>query len=376
MRRRSFPGLFLLTMLLLALPLLGLLVVPSSARISRDEARLLAPAPDWATGWLDPPRFLARLNRYLRDHFWLRTPLIRAHALVVNEMLRNGDSLVLVGAHQHFFLSGEDAIAQSAGRLVDRERIRLTANMLASMRADLAAHGARLLVAVPPNAATIYPEDLPKWARNDGRPTEYDLLYAALAARGVATLDLRPVLRAAKAHGRVYLQHDTHWSPRGALAAYDAIVVAAGLPGWRLPPERTLSPPVHLVGGDLARMLGLQQDVADEVPMLTLPQGHQHRLSDEKGTPSFEESSDSAGRPEPGPLIVVIGDSFTDYFGRLVNAQHARFVWMHHHYCRFDWNLVRALQPAQVWYLPTERQMLCYPGWTPSGLGATSSAAR
>ena len=157
MQRRTFRGLFLLAVLLLALPLLGLLVVPSSIRVSQDEARLLAPAPDWATGWRDPPRFIARLNRYLRDHFWLRTTLIHAHALLANEMLHNGDDIVFIGAHRHFFLSGEDAIAQSAGQVVDRERIRLTVNMLATMQAELAAQGARLLVAVPPNAATIYP---------------------------------------------------------------------------------------------------------------------------------------------------------------------------------------------------------------------------
>ncbi|HET9018636.1 MAG TPA: hypothetical protein VFN46_03565, partial [Acetobacteraceae bacterium] len=332
--------------------------------------------PGWPAGWRDLPRFLNRLDLYLRDHFWLRPALIHGHALLANFLLRNGDELVFIGAHGHFFLRGEDAIAQSAGRMVRPSWITATADMLAEMRAELAAHGARLLVAVPPNAATIYPEDLPKWARDDGRPTEYDLLYAALAARGVATLDLRPVLRAAKAQGRVYLRHDTHWSPRGALAGYDAIVAAASLPDWRLAPEATLSPPVPLVGGDLARMLGLPHDVADAVPMLALPPGHETQLSDEKGTATFEETRDPSGRPENGPLIVVIGDSFTDYFGRLVNARHARFVWMHHHYCRFDWNLLRALQPAQVWYLPTERQMLCYPGYAPSGLGATSSAAR
>ncbi|MBV9288159.1 MAG: hypothetical protein JO288_10105, partial [Hyphomicrobiales bacterium] len=43
--------------------------------------------------------------------------------------------------------------------------------------------GVRLVAAAPPNAATVYQDDLPAWVQNSGRKTEYDLYMDGLAAR-------------------------------------------------------------------------------------------------------------------------------------------------------------------------------------------------
>ena len=50
---------------------------------------------------------------------------------------------------------------QSAGLIVRDHKVSDTADLLAHMNAALKARGVGFLVAVPPNAATIYADDLP-----------------------------------------------------------------------------------------------------------------------------------------------------------------------------------------------------------------------
>ena len=58
--------------------------------------------------------------------------------------------------------------------------------MLAAMNdAASAQRGVKFLVALPPNSSTIYQDDLPGWAQNPGKATEYDLLLKDFAAKGV-----------------------------------------------------------------------------------------------------------------------------------------------------------------------------------------------
>ena len=116
------------------------------------------------------------------------------------------------------------------------------AYMLAAMRDALARRGIRFLVALPPNSSTIYQDYLPIWAQRGRRKTEYDLFLEDLAARDVKAIDLRPALMAARKEGRVYRMNDSHWTERGALAAFNAVVEADGHPatpiGGSIPPRR------------------------------------------------------------------------------------------------------------------------------------------
>ena len=49
--------------------------------------------------------------------------------------------------------------------------------------------------------------------------------------------------------------------------------------------------------------------------------------------------------------------------------QHAsRVIWMSHLVCGFDWNQVEKYRPDEVWWMPTERFLVCLPGVKPKGL--------
>jgi alginate O-acetyltransferase complex protein AlgJ len=258
-----------------------------------------------------------------------------------------------------------DMLRQSAGALRRDDQVAATADFAAEMKAALAARKISLLVASPPNSATIYEDWLPGWARNYHRLTEYDLFLSALAARGVKAIDLRSPLRDAKAHDQVFRRYDTHWTPRGALVAFNAIAAVAHS-GWKVDASAALSPPREVKGGDLASMLGILDDVSEPIEGLSLPNGRRDQLSPgPSGT-----FSEAVGRP--GPTIMVIGDSFTqDFFAPMILQHAAKVVWLNHLRCGFDWKWIDQFRPNEVWWMPTERYLTC--ASRPAGFPATAA---
>ena len=68
-------------------------------------------------------------------------------------------------------------------------------------------------------------------------------------------------------------------------------------------------------------------------------------------------------------LILILGDSFTSGDLPPLILQHAsRVVWMSHLLCGFDWNEVEQYRPDEVWWMPTERFLVCLTGRKPKGL--------
>src|SRR5580658_3979395 len=258
--RRYFA---IVAFMLLAAPLIVGIVRPDNPDLILREGRRLTPAPAAPTtfeDWLSLPK---EVDAYLKDRFGLREKMIRLHKDLTKPIIPEGNPIVLIGRNGHMFLKLENMLQQSAGLLLRDKSVSDTADTLASMRDALARRGIRFLVAVPPNASTIYPDDLPVWARSGGRKTEYDLLLEDLAARGVKTVDLRPLMTAAQSQGPAYYLHDTHWTPRGALAAFNAIAEADMHPDWRLDARSVLGPMATRQGGDLASQLGIQDDVSE-----------------------------------------------------------------------------------------------------------------
>jgi hypothetical protein len=356
--RRYFA---VLAFLLLATPLAVGIIRPDSPAAILKEGRRLAPAPRMpglSAGWLAVPR---QVDAYLRDHFGLRQALIRAHKDLTKPLLGFGNSSVLVGRNGRLFYLGEETVRQSAGLILRDERVSETAALLARINAALVARGIKFLVAVPPNAPTIYEDDLPRWAQRRGRRTEYDMLLDELAAKGVRAIDLRSAETAERSRGPVFYLHDTHWTARGALAAFDAIAEADGRPDWRLDPKSALSEPKSRDGGDLARMLGVE-GLTETAEDFKLPSVQTELLSADPFS-DYVATSD-----RPGPTIMLFGDSFTGgFFDRLLLPHAGRVIWLEDRRCKFEWKAIDRFRPDEVWWMPNERFLICDPGAEPAG---------
>ncbi len=362
-----------LSAFLLGLPLLVGVLTSGGKSVSSIEARSLAPPPtipEDFTAWRTLPR---QTDAYLQDHFGLRRIFLQAYGFIMSRApLQTGKPLVLTGSHGWMFLRADQMLQLSAGLVRRDEQVTETADLLATMHTLLAARGARLLVASPPNSATIYADQLPLWARNRGQRTEYDALLDDLAARGVPAVDLRPALIAARTEGKVYHMHDTHWTAFGAVTAFNAIVEADSRPDWKLDPTRVLGAPETFVGGDLARLLGTADDVKETDRLLTLPSGKREPLDNRKQFATALSTSDRSG-----PTIMIIGDLFTEgFFAPMLLQNTGRVVWLLNDLCRFDWKWIDQLRPDEVWWMPTERFIVCAKGVRPVGLPPLTSASQ
>ena len=357
--RRYFA---LLSFALMALPLVIGIFSPDSPASVLKEGRKLAPAPSAPESLEGLAALPKQVDAFLKDHFGLRGRLIRLYTDLTKPLLAKGNGAVLIGRDGRFFYLGEEMVRQSAGLVMRDQSVSDAADMLSAMNDALARRGIRFLVAVPPNSSTIYPDDLPVWARNGGKPTEYDLFLKDLTARGVKAVDLRPILRQEREQGPVYRMFDSHWNVRGAVAGFNAVAEAAGHPGWMLDPAAALGPRATVKGGDVARLLGVEDSVTEMSESLALPAGTRELLEPAASLDYVETS----GRP--GPTIMVIGDSFTmDFFGPMLLQHAGRVIWLHHEYCGFDWKWIDELRPDEVWWAPVERFLICRPGRHPIG---------
>ncbi len=352
--------LVLMASLLLATPLVVGIVKPDSPTSIFREGRSLAPAPKTPATVQEWLTLSAKIDSYLQDHFGLRQFLIRTNRDLTKPLLGAGNDSVLVGRNGRMFYLGQEAVRQSAGLVLRDLGVSDTVDLLAAMKDALMARGIHFLVAVPPNAATIYQDDLPRWAQNPGRKTEYDVLLEKLAKRDVQAVDLRPAITAARSDRSLYYMHDTHWSASGALAAFTAIVEADAHRDWRLDPGSSLGPPIVRKGGDLARMFGVEDKAAEDIRELELPSGQKDLLSSEVFG-DYVESSKRAG-----PTVMILGDSFTDIFFAPMLLQHAaKVVWLDDRVCGFDWKAIDRFHPDEVWWMPNERLLICRPGVRP-----------
>jgi len=367
-RRRHFA---LLGFLLLATPLVAGLVHPDNPDLIRKEGREPAAAPAAPETLAASLAFPGHADAYLKDHFGLREKMIRLHKDFAKPVVLSENPIAIYGKSGRMYALADDMALQSAGQVFREQKVIEVADLLSAMRDALALRGVKFLVAMPPNSSTIYPDDLPKWAQNPGKKTEYDLLLEQLASRGVKTVDLRPALSLARLDGPAYLLNDLHWTARGALAGFNAVVEADGHPDWRIEPSTAIGAPAVRKGGDIARLLGVADSVSETSEDFKLrPIGESVHLT-EGEMPEYVLTTGNKG-----PTVMVIGDSFTTGYFPLMLSQHAgRAIWIHHRHCGFDWAWIDKLHPDEVWWTPVERFLVCGAGQTPKNFGAVAARA-
>jgi hypothetical protein len=202
---------------------------------------------------------------------------------------------------------------------------------------------------------------LPSWAGPAKRPTDYDEVMARVRACGVAAVDLRPALTAARRQGLIYHRTDSHWTLLGAAFGYNGMVEAIGRPDWRfaIDPkdwyDRTLV-------GDLPAMAGLEPreeraPVTGRFEAPPLPREPIQGLHFATDAPFVIK-----GR-KAGPTVLVIGDSFTkDPMPPFFIDHVGEYAWVHHDECAFDWAIFDRVKPDVVLFAPAERNARCRGG--------------
>ena len=374
----------------LALGLLAMLLAPALAiplrpytHVSVVENRTLAAVPARPTSraeWRALPR---RIDAFLSDHFAFRDRMIALNNSLFGKAGRSdtrqsdfaaaidrksgesgaagGDIAVAVDGKQgRMFLT--EGLLRSTGHEVDAKRAADYARFVCDVARGLAPTRTKLLFAIAPSPATIYPEYAPDWALPAKSPTEYDLILAGVRRCGVGPVDMRPGMRRWKRLTYLYRLTDTHWREFGALVGFNQMVRAFGHPEWRLDPSQGRWVNVTLVEGDLPRLAGLPPRLEHDLATtyVELPPGARRRpiagLTPSEKAPAFEVDS---GRP--GASLLIVGDSYTEHYfpGFVMHAGLARMGWIHEEECRFDWRVIDRFKPDYLLLMPVERLAFC-----------------
>lgn len=174
--------------------------------------------------------------------------------------------------------------------------------------------GLQLMVVPVPAKSVIYPEPLAqteaplRWSDSvsaEGSRLDrwHGEFYDVLREAGVEVLDLVPEFQKERfgAGGLLYCRTDSHWTPRGARLAADAVTAKIGNADWLRPSVRrdfVIREGTLKVRGDLA---GLQSELPSEqesVPVMTV-------------TTAAGQPVSAVDRSSP---VVVLGDSHTLIF--------------------------------------------------------------
>lgn len=236
-------GLFLA---LIYAPLADQLVRPAYARDVRNEFRVAAARPELALDLASLESFPKAFEAWHGDTFGLRDKLLRWHNMLRWFALKSAPSeRIVLGAQDWIFSRFNSALSDHRGALpLSTAELELWRVLLERRSAFLAERGIDFRFVVAPNKNQVYPELVPPRFAPIG-PTRLDQLTRWLPERSDArVLDLRPALRAERANDRgddlTYFPLGTHWTERGAYAAYAAVLGSlAGGSGVGAPLERS-----------------------------------------------------------------------------------------------------------------------------------------
>ena len=208
--------------------------------------------------WLDfrEGRMTLGVEKELDKKLPARTDLIAGANTLRYLLTGGGGDQVRVGKDDWLFLT-EELRFDAGGAAALNAR----AELLGVVASELERQGVKLVVALVPDKARVYADQLARGhypTYNSGR---YQSGLSALRARRVTTVDLLQPLSRAAGLSQVYYRSDTHWNQAGAQVAAQAVAAAV----QRMEPglDKTSFSTTNEGGpieraGDLIRLMGLQ----------------------------------------------------------------------------------------------------------------------
>ncbi len=272
------PLLAPLFLLLISLPLLSMLLrlAPAAAGV---ENRKLADPPTFS--WRRPLDYLKGFESYFNDRFAFRQRLVREHNRLAYRLFRvSTTDRVVIGRQGWLYLGrgnyfNNEMEYYRASRPFSLAELQRFKDALVQRRNWLARRGIRYLFVPAPNKSTIYPEHVPAAINRVQARSRLDQLLDYLRRRSdIEFLDLRPALLRRKRDERIYHKTDSHWNDLGGYWAYREI--AERLHRF-FPALHPLAPEGIVIGrhagpgGDLAKLLDLQEDVFRETYITARP---------------------------------------------------------------------------------------------------------
>lgn len=328
----------------------------------------LAPAPKMPHNLRDMARMPGIFKAYYSDNFGFRGSLIYLHGQIMFNVFKvSPSSKVQLGNNSWLFLKSEETL-DDWRRLYpfDDEQLDAWQTMLEARHNFLAELGIPYIFVIAPNKHTIYGNNLPDHLKQKNNYSRLDQLIARLQATNspVNIVDLRFSLQDVSQNHRTYHRTDTHWNLLGAYVGYTKIANQINQLGFpvNIPSLNQMTLKYETVlGGDLARMMGLKQQLTED--RIVVQSFEACKVTYEDGSPLIVEDIDLPGDrgsvtlcPEAKIKKAVV---FHDSFGKLLypylasQFQRTVFVWSDN----FDPQVVKREQPDVVIQELVERRL-------------------
>ena len=273
--------------------------------------------------WLDfrEGRMTLGLERQLDKKLPARSDLIAGANTLRYLLTGGGGDQVRVGKDDWLFLT-EELRFDAGGAAALNAR----AELLGAAASELERQGVKLVVALVPDKARVYADQLARGHYPTYNNSRYQDGLSALRARHVTTVDLLQPLNRAAARSQVYYRSDTHWNQAGAQVAAQAVATAVQRLGKGL--EKTNFSTTTEGGptaraGDLIRLMGLHD----------MPNAVRPKPDKETPTMTRQTSADVAGGSLFGDVatvpVVLTGTSYSmrgNFHGYLQQALSARVL--------------------------------------------------
>jgi alginate O-acetyltransferase complex protein AlgJ len=313
--------------------------------VKSRENRNLAKMPPLPKTYAQVKTFSDQLMVFYRDHFGFRNALIRAVALGKYHGLgpEINDRIIVGKDGWLFYASDEKFLADRGLDPFSQHDLESWQSLLERRQKWFGDRGIPLVIVIPPDKQSIYPEFMPEEFSGFSRPTRLDQLIDFLRERHspVHILDLRPALLDTKKQRQIYFKTDSHWNDYGAYVGYRTIMVAIqqALPTRKITPL-TLDDFVAKTitkSGDLAQQVDLYFEYQEQTAELI----RRDLLDDPR---KFEELPKVVYTtwPDPAaPRLLTFNDSFT---GQLIQFFQPNFSL-----AAFNWNpITETIDPKPV----------------------------
>jgi alginate O-acetyltransferase complex protein AlgJ len=262
----------------------------------------------------------AAFDAYYRDYFGWRNSLIHAcnYIKVFGVGVSPHPESVVLGK-QGWLYHGSAQVTDTyrcTAALTDEKSAAPEENT-ASIQQALDKLGIPYLEVWTTTKNNVYPEYLPDWmTKTQGVPVldQYLRLHAKNAASHI--LDLRPALLEAKKDRLIYFKADSHWNSVGGYMAYREMAarIRTWLPNFRATPPEEIEWGVSKgYVGDLAKMLDLQSQFAEDAPAASVKNIRWHevgRTLDGVNLPKHAELLVTETEDDSRPKVVFFHDSF------------------------------------------------------------------
>ena len=335
-----------MTLIFCGISAIPLLTAPFKTPVSKNnhENRTLAKWPETANLYDGFAEYAADINQYLEDHIIWREPILKLYAKLKFKILNTGSSdRAKIGKNGWLFLGTWDVMGNIQGvNPISQEEAQTWVTNALQIQKTVDQYGGKLLIALVPDKAQVYPEHLPSYIKYDRQNRRADVLAKIAKSANLDVIDLIHEMKSVKNTFPAYFKTDTHWTHEGALHAYQVMVRHLNNGGFDLPlidKSYLKNKPSHKFSGDLAKMLKLEDTFKEQRDDLFAYKAYQTNIRDKS--------------------LLLLGDSFSGNMQQYWPYSFKSVIFKHHNWGNINLTQIRKAKADVVILQIVERGLIC-----------------